>query len=133
MREDIYTQVTPKRALTNTLNAALVSLTVNGDAVDTQGEVGGAFHMNVDAITGGNLTFQVQAGDLANLSDMANVTDTNIVQGPIGTNITASGVQKFGYLGIKRYSRMTITGSAGLTGAVVNGLYASMGASRGGF
>lgn len=133
MREDIYTQLTPKRAMTNTLNAALVSLTVSGDAIDTQGEVGGAFFVNIDAITGGNLNVQVQAGDLSNLSDMANVTDPNIVQGPIGTNLTVAGLYKFGYLGVKRYSRINVNGNAGLTGAVVNALYGSMNAQRGGF
>ncbi len=131
MRDDVVTLLQgSKAALANTTNAALVSLTVNSAVIDTQGETGGAFMVNVSAITGGELTLSVRAGDASDGTGDVDVTDEILEIGRI-LPITAAGVYLIGYQGIKRYVRCTVSGNAGLTGAVVNALYASVQASRG--
>ena len=91
------------------------------------------FAVNLVAITAGTLTIALQAGDDPALSDAVAQTDANLVLGPAGVAQTAAGLLKFQYFGTKRYSRLTFTGNAGITGAIVHALYLGRNAARGGF
>ncbi|REF69644.1 hypothetical protein [Paracoccus versutus] len=122
-RDDIFNAITPSLALANTTNAALVGATVNGAIIDTQGETGGAFLVRVAGISAGSIALGIIAGDAADLSDGEAVTDPLLVQ--VSDPITAAGQGKAAYQGIKRYIRLTLTGSADLAGASAFSIYAS--------
>lgn len=93
-------------------NTALVSA-----IIDLQGYGGAMFAIATGTLADADATFTVllEEGDAANLSDAAAVADADL----IGLEATASftyandGVtRKLGYIGAKRYVRLTITPAA---------------------
>lgn len=91
--------------------------------IDNQGSDSLAFFINVGAIVSGTATFAVllQEGDQPNLSDAGTVADTDMVSSVRGTApLTAAAwtfanpntVQRVGYIGNKRYVRLTVTPSS---------------------
>lgn len=125
-RDDIYTLLTPIKALGHTTNAAL-NAGANGDIIDMQGETGGAFLITLTGISAGTITPTLTAGDEADLSDGAVVSGYNL-QG--GEALSAPGTAKIAYLGIKRYVRLTLTGT-GAADAAAHAIYASAQQARG--
>jgi len=118
---DLYNQLTIRRAISPgvavTDNTAFVS-----QIIDRQGFDSLVFAINTGSLADANATFTVliEDGDAANLSDNAAVVDAELN----GTEALAgfqfdddNETRKIGYIGNKRYVRMTIT-PAGNTGDI---------------
>lgn len=123
MRDDIFNAVTPILALAHTTNAAITDTTANGVIIDTQGETGGVFLVNIGGISAGSIALGIQAGDDPALTDAETITDPLLIQKSAAA-IAAAGMHKVAYGGIKRYIRLTVTGAA-TTGATASAIYAS--------
>ena len=102
-----------------------------GQIIDHQGFDSACYEIATGALADSNATFAVllEEGDAANLSDAAAVADADMVSQTPGTAPeTAAGfdyshddqVRRLGYVGAKRYTRLTITPS-GNTGNVYLG------------
>ena len=85
-----------------------------GQIVDHAGYEGAVYAINLGALADADATFTVllEHGDQANLSDAAAVPDSQLT----GTEAVAgftfaddNKLRKLGYVGSKRYSRLTIT------------------------
>jgi len=113
MRSDLCNNIHPLRALSpvvaGTDNTPYVS-----EIIDTAGFDSLTFAIAIGANTDADATFTVliEDGTAANLSDSAAVVDGEL----IGTEVLASftyaddnKTRKIGYIGNKRYVRMTIT------------------------
>lgn len=113
MRRDLHNAIYPKRGLSpvvaGTDNTAYVS-----QIVDTAGYDSVEFVILIGANTDADVTFTVlfEDGDDSALSDNAGVADDYL----LGTEALAgftfaddNEVRKIGYLGTKRYCRVTIT------------------------
>ena len=128
MLRDMYNGLEIRRALSPVLrtdDTAQVS-----QIIDMQGFDALLFAIGTGAIDDANVTFVVlvEHGDQANLSDAAAVPDAELV----GTEVLAgfqfdddNETRKIGYIGAKRYVRLTITptgNSANPTGAFLTAL-----------
>lgn len=98
-----------------------------GEIIDRQAYDALTYVILTGAIADANATFAVllEEGDAANLSDAAAVADADMVSQTAGTAPETAAafqfdddneVRKLGYLGTKRYTRLTIT-PTGNTGA----------------
>ncbi|WP_296741428.1 hypothetical protein [Mesorhizobium sp.] len=100
--------ISPQAARTD--NTAIVS-----QIIDRTGFDGLVFALNIGANTDTNATFAVlvEDGDAANLSDAAAVADDKLTGSEALAGFTAADddnkVRKIGYVGSKRYVRLTIT------------------------
>lgn len=113
------------------VDTALVS-----QIVDTAGYNSTEFVILTGGLTDTNATFTVlvEDGDVANLSDNAAVDDAYL----LGTEALASftfaaddSVKKIGYIGAKRYVRVTITPSGNNSGdANIAGVWVQGGANK---
>lgn len=122
-RDDVFNALTPIVALGHTTNAAITGVTVTGATIDTQGETGGVFLVNIGGISAGTIALGLQAGDQADMSDAAAVTDPLLVQ-KSAPSVTAPGMHKVAYQGIKRYICLALTSDA-TTNATASAIYAS--------
>lgn len=95
-----------------------------GQIIDTQGYKSLTFVINTGSIADADATFAVlvEHGDVSNLSDAAAVADSGL----LGTEALAgfqfdddNEVRKIGYVGGKRYVRLTITPSANASAALL--------------
>jgi hypothetical protein len=116
--------LSPTGVLTN-LNTPYVS-----QIVDTAGFDSTEFVILVGANTDADATFTVlvEDGDAANLSDNAAVADAYLLGTEVQASFTAADddntVKKIGYIGPKRYVRVTITPAANGAGdALVAGVW----------
>lgn len=122
MRSDLHNNIYPKRGLSpvaaGTDNTAYVS-----QIVDTAGFDSVEFVILIGANTDVNATFAVlfEDGDDSGLSDYAAVDDAYL----LGTEALAgfqydddNEVRKIGYIGTKRYCRVTITPSGNDAGNI---------------
>ncbi len=91
-----------------------------GQIIDHQGYDAATYVLNIGSVADADATFTVllEEGDQANLSDAAAVADIDMISQLRGTAPeTAAGfqfdsdnqVRKLGYVGGKRYTRLTIT------------------------
>lgn len=107
-RMHVARAISPQAARTD--NTAIVS-----QVVDLAGYNGLVFAINIGANTDTNATFAVlvEHGDQANLSDAAAVPDAHLSGTEALAGFTAADddnkVRKIGYVGPKRYVRLTIT------------------------
>ncbi|RVD15374.1 MAG: hypothetical protein EOS73_16045 [Mesorhizobium sp.] len=107
-RMDMRRAISP--AVAGTDNTAIVS-----QIIDTAGYEGLVFAINVGANTDANATFAVTMdhGDIANLSDAAAVPAASLTGTLALAGFTAASddnkLRKIGYVGSKRYVRLTIT------------------------
>lgn len=117
--------VAPAAARTD--NTAIVSA-----IIDRKGFDAATFLIQLGALTDVNATFVVllEDGDASNLSDAAAVADEQLV----GTELLAgftfaedNKVRKLGYVGDKRYLRLTITPSANDSGNIFLSVTAILG------
>jgi hypothetical protein len=122
MRRDLHNNVTVKRGLSpvaaGTNNTAYVS-----QIVDTAGYDSVEFVLAIGANTDADATFTVlvEDGDNSALSDNAAVADAYL----LGTEALASfdysddnEVRKIGYIGTKRYVRVTVTPASNDSGNI---------------
>lgn len=98
-------------------DTALVS-----DIIDTQGYGSLTFVIATGTLTDADATFTVliQDGDNSALSDAANVSDDFLLGTEAAASFTFANdgiVRKIGYVGKKRYVRLTITPSGNNSGA----------------
>lgn len=109
--------ISPQAARTD--NTAIVS-----QIVDLAGFGGMMFAINIGANTDTNATFAalVEHGDEANLSDAAAVPDSQLTGTEAAAGFTAAdddnATRKIGYVGPKRYVRLTITPSGNDSGNI---------------
>jgi hypothetical protein len=105
-----------------------------GQIIDIAGYESLVYAINLGALADADATFTVllEEGDAANLSDAAAVADADLT----GTEASAgfifsddNKVRKLGYVGNKRYTRLTIT-PANNTGNVFLGAIAILGHAR---
>lgn len=123
MRGDLHNNITPKRGLSpvaaGTDNTPYVS-----EIVDTQGYDSVEFVILIGANTDANATFAVlfEDGDNSALSDNAAVDDAYLLGTEALAAFTAASddneVRKIGYIGTKRYCRVTITPSGNDAGNI---------------
>ena len=96
------------------------STTTNGVIIDTQGYNALTYLLNVGARTDGTYTPLVRHGDAADLSDVADVDDSDLVGTEANAAInTANTVKKIGYVGNKRYVRLSVVSTSVTSGATV--------------
>jgi len=106
-----------------------------GQIIDRLGFESLAYIISLGSIADADATFAVllEEGDAANLSDAAAVADVGMVSQTAGTAPeTAAGfqfdddneVRKLGYVGNKRYTRLTITPSANASAALLSAVAA---------
>lgn len=124
---DLISNLQVKRALSPVSvadNTAQVS-----QIIDRQGYDSLAFLIATGSLADADATFAVlmEEGDVANLSDAAAVADADMVSQSSSAPETAAGfqfdddneVRKIGYIGNKRYVRLTITPSANASAALL--------------
>lgn len=101
-----------------------------GQIIDHQGYDSASYYILTGSLADADATFTVllEEGDAANLSDAAAVADDDMVSQTIGTapETAASftfaaddNVRKLGYVGSKRYTRLTITPAANASAALL--------------
>lgn len=119
---DMFNQVTPARCISPVSvadNTAAV-----GQIIDRKGFESLTYLIATGSLgdAGAEFTVLLEEGDVSNLSDAAAVADTNL----LGTEALASFIQsddnkcfKLGYLGTKRYTRLTITPTNNATASLI--------------
>lgn len=119
---DFKRGLSPAAAVTD--NTAYVS-----QILDTRGIQGAVFAILIGANADADATFTVlvEDGDQSNLSDAAAVADQYLIGTEALASFTAADddneVRKIGYVGNKRYVRVTITPAANSGNAFVAGLW----------
>lgn len=117
---ELHNSIEVRRAISPVSGAGSDAAQVS-QIIDRRNYEGVEFIIALGALDDANATFAVlvEDGDAANLSDNAAVDDAQL----LGTEAAASfqydsdnGVRKIGYVGAKRYVRLTIT-PTGNTGA----------------
>lgn len=124
---DLHNNIAPKRGISPaaavTDNTAIVS-----QIVDTRGFGSVEFLLLTGSLADVDATFTVlvEDGDAANLSDAAAVADAEL----LGTEVLAAPlfsdddkVFKIGYIGNKRYVRVTVTPGANTGNVFVSGVW----------
>jgi len=122
MRKDLHNHINVKRVI-SPISVADNTAQV-GQIVDNQGFKSLEYIIATGSLADADATFTVllEDGDASNLSDAVAVADAYL----LGTEALASfifsdydKVFKLGYIGSKRYTRLTITPSANASAAVV--------------
>lgn len=119
---DLHNHIAVRRAISPVSvadNTAQVS-----QIIDTSGFGSLEFLINIGQVADADATFTVlvEDGNAANLSDASAVADTGL----LGTELLAgfqfdddNEVRKIGYIGFKRYVRLTITPANNASGALM--------------
>jgi hypothetical protein len=116
------------------LDTAAISsdTTTNGNIIDMQGFGSVEFVIQSGTLTDGTYTPLIEEGDVSNLSDASAVADSDL----LGTEANASfaatddnAVNKVGYIGNKRYVRLSIISSGTTSGGTVSGISVKSNAS----
>ncbi|MBN9079664.1 MAG: hypothetical protein BGN87_18435 [Rhizobiales bacterium 65-79] len=132
---DLANHLTFKRAISpqaaRTDNTAIVS-----EIIDLAGYNSMCFAINIGANTDTNATFAtlVEHGDAANLSDADDVPDLQLTGTEADAGFTAASddnsTRKIGYVGPKRYVRLTITPTGNDSGNIFVTAIAVLSGSR---
>ncbi len=118
MQFDSANSMTPKVALNTAAIAS--STTTNGVIIDTQGYEALTFILNVGARTDGTFTPLIRHGDASDLSDVVDVDDSDLVGTEALAAISAAQtMKKVGYVGSKRYVRLSVVSTSVTSGATV--------------
>lgn len=118
MQFDSANTMTPRAAL----NTAAISssTTTAGNIIDTQGYNALTFVLNVGARTDGSYRLSVEHGDDPALADTAAPDATDLVGTTAATAVAAAQTQsKLGYVGNKRYVRVSVVSTGVSSGATV--------------
>lgn len=120
--KDLFNRMHPLRVI-SPVSVADTTAQV-GQIIDKRGFESVTYVIATGAIADADATFTVllEEGDAANLSDAAAVADADL----LGTEVLAAfqfdddnETRKLGYIGAKRYTRLTITPVANASAAVV--------------
>ena len=94
-----------------------------GEIIDTNGFRSLEFIIQSGTLTDGTYTPKLEAGDAANLSDAVEVTAALGLLGTIaGATFAATdddSVKRLGYVGGRRYVRLTVTAASVTTGGMI--------------
>lgn len=121
--KDLFNQIHPLRAI-SPVSVADTTAQV-GQIIDRRGFESLTYVINIGAIADADATFTVllEEGDAVNLSDATAVVDADL----LGTEVLAAfrfdddnETRKLGYIGSKRYTRLTITPVANASAAMVS-------------
>ena len=117
---DLHNKIHPVRVISPVAGAANDTAFV-GQIIDHQGHDSAEYVILLGALPDADATFTVllEEGNAANLSDAAAVADADLVgtEAQAGFTFAADDtLKKLGYIGAKRYTRLTIT-PANNTGA----------------
>lgn len=131
---DLYNNVEARRALSPVSvsdNTAQVS-----QIIDMQGRNSLLWVLVLGSLADADATFAVTMdhGDAANLSDAASVSSADMLGTLAGASFTFSAddtVKKIGYIGTKRYVRLTITPSSNASAALLSVVAILSGAIKG--
>lgn len=104
--------LTPATIATNT--------TTPGEIIDTKGFESLSFLNRASNYTDGTYTPLIEDGEDSGLSDAAAVTDTFLIGTEASAALSASGVSKIGYIGKKRYVRLSYVSTSTTTGATLD-------------
>ncbi len=132
--QDIHNQM--RQLLARNVAAITSNTTSAGNIIDTQGFDAVEFLVFSGARTDGSYLPLIEHGDAANLSDAVAVPDAEL----LGTNITtgqeaaatiaaANAATRIGYIGTRRYVRLSIV-STGVTSGATLGAIAVLGMPR---
>lgn len=104
---DIHSVLDTRSALNPTNTTATAA--VNGEIIDTRGFEAVEFAVQAGTL-GATLAVTVQDGDASDLSDAANVDSALVLNAlPSFAATDDNAVKRFGYIGKKRYVRVTVT------------------------
>lgn len=130
MTKDLFNNVVIKNAL-NTQEIA-TDTTTAGVIIDTAGFESLTFAVQSGTLTDGSYTVLIQEGDNSSLTDATAVADADLLGTEAGASFALADdnkVTKIGYLGTKRYVRLSIV-SAGTTTGGTLGAVAILGHAR---
>jgi hypothetical protein len=122
MMRDLHNNIYPKRVI-SPVSVADTTAQV-GQIIDRQGFSSLEYIIATGSIADADATFTVllEEGDVANMSDAAAVADADL----LGTEVLAAfqfdddnECRKLGYVGDKRYTRLTITPVGNASAAVI--------------
>jgi len=126
---DLHSQIFCANALSNATIAT--DTTTVGAIIDTAGYESLEFIIKSGTRTDGTFTPLIQDGDDSGLSDAAAVSDTFLVGTEAAAAITASNaLGRIGYVGKKRYVRLSIVSTSVTTGCTSFGAVAVLGNCR---
>lgn len=116
MQQDLHSEIDVKRII-SPVRQTNSSSAIVGQIIDLANAAGCEIVIQTGALTDTNATFAatLEAGDASNLSDAAAVAASEIVGAATvaaGLSFTFSdddAVKRIGYIGAKRYIRLTIT------------------------
>ena len=118
MQFDQANTLTPSAAV----NTAAISssTTTAGNIIDTQGYNALTFILNVGARTDGTYTLSIQHGDDSGLSDATTPDASDLVGTTAATAVsTTQTMKKLGYVGNKRYVKVSVVSTSVTSGATV--------------
>jgi hypothetical protein len=118
MNKDLKTIIRPLNALD--LTSVVAPATVVGEIIDTQDYQGVAFVPRVDNKLAGTYLPLIEDGELPALGDAAAVDDDFLVntEALCGAELAADGISWIGYIGKKRYVRLSLVCASTPTGDV---------------
>ncbi len=118
---DLHNNIKVEKALNTT--AISSDTTTTGSIIDMQGFGAVEFIIQSGTLTDGSYTPLIEEGTLSNLGDATAVADSNL----LGTEADAAfaltddnKVKKIGYIGNKRYVRLSIVSADTTTGGTVS-------------
>lgn len=121
-----------KTEVARNIGAISSNTTTAGNIIDLQGYHSVEFIILSGTITDGTFTPLLQEGDAANLSDAAAVADSDL----LGTEAAATfistddnTVKKLGYIGGKRYVRLSIVTTGVTSGGTISAIAVKSNAS----
>ena len=101
------------------LNIQTITTNVDGEIIDTAGYESIEFLVSTGTWTAGTITPKLQDGDDSGLSDAADVASDFVVGSYVALG-AANGVTRVGYVGKKRYVRLSaVSASANLQGGAI--------------
>ena len=118
MERDLTSSITPAVALK--IQEIASDTATAGEIVDLKGFQGADIAVQSGTLTDGTQTISIQDGDDSGLSDAATV-DSSFIIGtlPVFVATEDDTVKHFGYVGKKRYIRITNTSSGTTTSAFI--------------
>ncbi len=121
--KDLHNNLSPTSAFnTRTINT---NATTNGTIIDRQGFEALQFVLYSGTLTDGSYTPVLEHGDAANLSDAASVPAADLLGTIAGATIAVTddnAVKRVGYIGSKRYVRLSVTSATVTTGGMLGAL-----------
>lgn len=94
--------------------------TTNGIIIDLKGFESATFLLKASSYTDGSYLPLIEEGNDSGLSDAAEVADNFLIKTEADATLSAEGVSKIGYIGDKRYIRLSFVSSSTTTGATLD-------------